>query len=143
MADVYRHRPGAIFRPGSALPVLGPESIPYAINRYRREAERHYRVLDRHLTGRRYIVGDSYTIADISAWGWIDRAARVLKGEESPLAAYPTCRPGFSVSTPGRPWPVPVKWASAMPSSRSTTSKPARPVPLELSRHHGLTEMPV
>ena len=26
-----------------------PEKIPYAVNRYRREIERHYRVLDRHL----------------------------------------------------------------------------------------------
>ena len=72
-----------------------PESIPYAINRYRREAERHYRVLDRHLAARSYIVGDSYSIADISAWGWIDRAARVLKGEESPLAAYPNLAAWF------------------------------------------------
>ena len=66
-----------------------PESIPYAINRYRREAERHYQVLDEHLAGRDYIVGDSYTLADISAWGWIDRASRALKGESDPLAAYP------------------------------------------------------
>ena len=29
-----------------------PEKLPYAINRYRREAERHYAVLDKHLEGR-------------------------------------------------------------------------------------------
>jgi GST-like protein len=72
-----------------------PESIPYAINRYRREAERHYQVLDEHLAGRDYIVGDSYTLADISAWGWIDRASRVLKGESDPLAAYPNIQRWF------------------------------------------------
>jgi len=72
-----------------------PESIPYAINRYRREAERHYQVLDEHLAGRDYIVGDSYTLADISAWGWIDRASRVLKGESDPLAAYPNVQRWF------------------------------------------------
>ena len=35
-----------------------PEKLPYAINRYRREIERHYRVLDRHLAGRDWIVGN-------------------------------------------------------------------------------------
>ena len=53
-----------------------PEGLEYARNRYRREAERHYQVLEDHMAGRDYIVGDTYTIADISAWGWIDRASR-------------------------------------------------------------------
>ena len=66
-----------------------PEGLDYARNRYRREAERHYQVLEDHLEGRSFMVGDGYTIADISAWGWIDRAARVLKGAGDPLAAYP------------------------------------------------------
>ncbi|TKI06093.1 glutathione S-transferase family protein [Martelella alba] len=66
-----------------------PDDVPYALNRYRREAERHYRVLDTHLADRQYIVGHEYSIADISAWGWIDRAPRVLKGEEPPLASFP------------------------------------------------------
>ena len=71
-----------------------PEQLPYAINRYRREAERHYAVLDTHLAGRSFIVGDGYTIADISAWGWIDRAAIVLGGSD-PLDAYPNIRRWF------------------------------------------------
>ena len=68
-----------------------PEKLPYAINRYRREAERHYAVLDRHLAGREFIAGTEMTIADIAAWGWLDRAARVLMAEPgaNPLAAYP------------------------------------------------------
>jgi GST-like protein len=61
----------------------------YATNRYRREAERHYTVLDKHLAGRDHIVGDGYTIADISAWGWIERAGFVLSGSDQPLAPYP------------------------------------------------------
>ena len=52
-----------------------PEKIPYAVNRYRREIERHYRVLDRHLAGRDAIVGNDYSIADMSAWGWLGRAS--------------------------------------------------------------------
>ncbi|QFR33772.1 glutathione S-transferase family protein [Ancylobacter sp. TS-1] len=66
-----------------------PEGLDYAVNRYRREAERHYQVLDDHLRGRPYILGDTYTIADISAWGWLDRASRVRKGADDPLAPYP------------------------------------------------------
>lgn len=66
-----------------------PEGLDYAVNRYRREAERHYQVLNDHLAGRDWIAGDQYTIADMSAWGWLDRAARVLKGTAEPLAAYP------------------------------------------------------
>jgi GSH-dependent disulfide-bond oxidoreductase len=66
-----------------------PDGLAYAANRYRREAERHYRVLNDHLADREFIVGDAYTIADISAWGWLDRASRVLKGANDPLAPYP------------------------------------------------------
>jgi GST-like protein len=66
-----------------------PEGLDYARNRYRREAERHYQVLNDHLAGREYIVGDSYTIADMSAWGWLERASRVRKGAEDPLGPFP------------------------------------------------------
>ena len=55
-----------------------PEQIPYAQNRYLREAERHYRVLDERLAGRDFIIGGQNTIVDIAAWGWIDRANFVL-----------------------------------------------------------------
>lgn len=66
-----------------------PEGLNYAVNRYRREAERHYQVLNDHLEGRTFIVGDTYTITDMSAWGWLDRASRVRKGTDEPLAPFP------------------------------------------------------
>ena len=69
-----------------------PEGLDYAVNRYRREAERHYQVLNDHLEGRTYIVGETYTIADISAWGWLDRASRVLKGADDPLGSFPNLK---------------------------------------------------
>jgi GST-like protein len=68
------------------------QGLDYAVNRYRREAERHYQVLNDHLAGREFIVGDSYTIADISAWGWLDRASRVRKGEADTLATFPSLK---------------------------------------------------
>jgi len=72
-----------------------PEGLDYAVNRYRREVERHYQVLDDHLAGRKFLVGDEYTIADISAWGWLDKAPRVMKGAEEPLAAYANIKRWF------------------------------------------------
>jgi GST-like protein len=69
-----------------------PEGLGYAVNRYRREAERHYQVLNDHLEDREFIVGDAYTIADMSAWGWLDRASRVLKKAEDPLESFPNLK---------------------------------------------------
>ena len=72
-----------------------PEGLGYAVNRYRREAERHYQVLDDHLRDRRYIVGNAYSIVDIAGWGWIDRAPRVLPGDGGALTAYPHIKRWF------------------------------------------------
>jgi GST-like protein len=72
-----------------------PEKVAYAVNRYRREIERHYEVLDKHLKGREFIVGKEYSIADISAWGWLDRAPRVLPGDTNPLRAFPNMERWF------------------------------------------------
>ena len=72
-----------------------PQPLPYAVNRYRREAERHYRVLDEHLARRDTIVGSEYSIVDMSAWGWIDRAPVVLPGEGDSLSAFPNLQRWF------------------------------------------------
>jgi GST-like protein len=49
---------------------FAPEKVEYAHKRYQYEAERHYRILDARLEGRRFILGDTYTIVDMAAWGW-------------------------------------------------------------------------
>jgi GST-like protein len=41
------------------------------LNRYRDESKRLLRVLDTRLEGRQWIMGDEYTIADISLFGWV------------------------------------------------------------------------
>ena len=53
-----------------------PEKIEYAINRYRNETRRLYRVLDTHLASAKtdYLVGNKCTIADIAHWGWVTTA---------------------------------------------------------------------
>ena len=50
--------------------LYAPEKIPYAIDRYAREAKRLYGVLDGRLDGREHIAGD-YSIADIACFPWI------------------------------------------------------------------------
>lgn len=65
----------------------------YATNRYRREVERHYGVLDAHLASREFLVGDDYSIVDMSAWGWIDRADFILG--EGALEATPNLKRWF------------------------------------------------
>ncbi len=55
-----------------------PERIAYATNRYQREVERHYAILDAHLADRPYVLGDSYTIVDMAVWGWARRLPFVL-----------------------------------------------------------------
>jgi len=51
--------------------VYAPEPVPYAIERYTREAQRLLGVLDRRLAGRAFIAGDDYTIADMACYPWI------------------------------------------------------------------------
>jgi len=47
-----------------------PETIPYAIERYTKETNRLYGVLNRRLADRPFIAGE-YSIADIASYPWI------------------------------------------------------------------------
>jgi GSH-dependent disulfide-bond oxidoreductase len=47
-----------------------PEKIPYAIDRYVKETNRLYGVLDKRLSQQRFIAGN-YSIADMAAYPWI------------------------------------------------------------------------
>ncbi len=51
--------------------VYAPEVVPYARERYRKEAERLLGVLDRRLQGRAFIAGDEYSIADMACYPWV------------------------------------------------------------------------
>ncbi|MDR1709211.1 MAG: glutathione S-transferase N-terminal domain-containing protein [Candidatus Accumulibacter sp.] len=50
--------------------LYAPEKIPYAIERYVKETNRLYGVLDRRLAGREFVAGD-YSIADMAIYPWI------------------------------------------------------------------------
>ena len=47
-----------------------PEKIPYAIERYAKETNRLYGVLDKRLSDREFVAGD-YSIADMASYPWI------------------------------------------------------------------------
>ncbi len=71
-----------------------PEQIAYAQNRYKREVERHYRVLEQRLSHRRYLLGETYTIVDMALWGWARMLPRVLK-DETAMDAFPAVKAHF------------------------------------------------
>ena len=48
-----------------------PQKIEYAIERYVRETNRLYSVLDQHLANHTYVGGDDYSIADMAIYPWI------------------------------------------------------------------------
>ena len=52
--------------------MYAPEKIPYAIERYTKETNRLYAVLDKRLSGRPFILGKQYSIADMAAYPWIN-----------------------------------------------------------------------
>ena len=57
---------------------MAPEKLPYAITRYQFEAERHFGILNDRLGKHKYLVGDTYTIADMNLWGWARLAPFVI-----------------------------------------------------------------
>lgn len=48
-----------------------PERLPYAMDRYVKETNRLYGVLDRRLKGHTFLVGEEYTIADMASYPWV------------------------------------------------------------------------
>ncbi|HJW46577.1 MAG TPA: glutathione binding-like protein [Lysobacter sp.] len=70
--------------------VHAPEQVPYAIERYTRETNRLYGVLDRRLSGREFIAGE-YSIADIACYPWI--VPHEAHGQD--LNAFPHLRRWF------------------------------------------------
>jgi GST-like protein len=65
-----------------------PEKIPYAIDRYQREAARLYGVLDKHMDGREFIADAGYSIADMACQPW----AAAHSWHHISLADYPNVR---------------------------------------------------
>lgn len=54
---------------------FAPEKIPYALDRYHKEVNRLYGVMDRRLSDRPFLAGE-YSIADISSYPWATQYER-------------------------------------------------------------------
>jgi GST-like protein len=89
-----------MFQMGGIGPMLGqahhflrfaPDKIPYAIERYSREAARLYGVLETRLSGHDWLAGDDYSIADIATFPWAARH----EWQRIDLARYPAVRRWF------------------------------------------------
>ncbi len=89
-----------MFQMGSVGPMLGqahhfrlyaPEKLPYAIERYTREAQRLYGVINRRLAASTYLGGKDYSIADIAVFPWL----RSWKNQGIELSDYPHLKGWF------------------------------------------------
>ena len=67
-----------------------PEKIPYAINRYAFEAQRHFGIVDARLAKHKYMLGDTYTIVDMNLWGWA-RLMPIMLGDDA-WAKFPNLK---------------------------------------------------
>ncbi|AUQ26109.1 GSH-dependent disulfide bond oxidoreductase [Dickeya zeae] len=48
-----------------------PQPVPYAIDRYQKETERLYGVLNKQLSEHTWLAGNTYSIADIATYPWV------------------------------------------------------------------------
>lgn len=122
-----------------AAPLLGggfghfyayaPTKQRYPIDRYAMEVKRQLDVLDRHLATNRYMVGDTYTIADMAIWPWygelvrgrLYKAGTFLAVHEythvarwaNEIAERPAVRRGARVNTTWGDAPLPERHAAA------------------------------
>jgi len=91
---------------GGVGPMLGqahhfrahaPERIPYAIDRYTREAARLFSVIDRRLAARAFLAGD-YSVADVAVFSWM--RLHELQGQDP--ADFPALK-GWFTAVEARP----------------------------------------
>ena len=94
LAGKYDTLQWLMFQMASVGPMLGqvhqflraaPEPVPYAIERYSKEKDRLYGVMNKRLGESRYLAGDSYTIADIATYPWVSR----FEWHNTKLADFP------------------------------------------------------
>jgi GST-like protein len=93
----YRCLQWVMFQMGGIGPMFGqynhfanyaPEKLSYAIDRYTKEVERLYRVVEKRLSESPYLAGEDYSIADIASFPWMRNADR--RGID--LAQYPAVK---------------------------------------------------
>ena len=114
-----------MFQMGGVGPMLGqahhflrfnPGKAPYAEERYGKEAQRLYGVLDRRLAEVPYLAGRDLTMADFATWPWLSRwewqgidmaAFPHVRRWYLELAARPGVQRGYDVPAMGHAIPRP------------------------------------
>jgi GST-like protein len=90
-----------MFQMGGVGPMFGqvhhflraaPEPVPYAIERYSKEARRLYGVMDKRLAGREWLTSE-YSVADIATYPWVARH----EWHKVDLADFPNVKRWFEV----------------------------------------------
>ena len=122
--DKWRAMEWLMWQMGGAGPMLGqahhfvhfnPDVSDYARERYSKEAQRLYGVLDKQLADREFVAGD-YSVADIAIWPWISRfewqkvdmnAFENVKRWYVQIAERPAVQKGYNVPTSGLDIPMP------------------------------------
>ncbi len=89
---------------------------PYAEERFSKEVNRLYGVLDRRLADVEYLAGDAYSMADIATWPWISRfewhqadlnTFTNVRRWYLAIADRPAVQRGYAALKPGDPIPRP------------------------------------
>jgi len=100
MRDRWSTLQWLMFQMGGVGPMLGqahhflvyaPEKIPYAMQRYSKEANRLYGVMDRRLAESKFIACNEYTIADMAIMPWL----RSYKNQGVEMEKYPHVKRWF------------------------------------------------
>jgi GSH-dependent disulfide-bond oxidoreductase len=100
LAERWTTMQWVMFQMGHVGPMLGqahhflmyaPEKIPYAMNRYKNEANRLYRIIDHRLRESKYLACNEYTIADIATFPWL----RSSKNQGVEIEQYPMLKRWF------------------------------------------------
>lgn len=99
-----------------------PEKIPYAIERYVKETNRLYGVLNRRLADREFIAG-AYSIADMAAYPWI--VPHEVQGQN--LSDFPHLKRWFE-AIQSRPATVRAYERGAAVSSNPTVNEESRKI---------------
>ena len=80
--QLYHVMQWLMFQMGGVGPMFGQthhflraakEEVPYAIERYKKETDRLYGVMDKELAKREYLAGNMYSIADVATYPWVAR----------------------------------------------------------------------
>lgn len=67
---------------------FAPEPKDYPLQRYAFEADRHWSIINAHLAGKSFMVGDEYSVLDMAVWGWA-RMVPFITGDDNAWGRYP------------------------------------------------------